>query len=336
MKLKYFNIIFLLIFFVGCNDFNEIKNDVISISERSLLINNKKYFIKGICYHPVPKGNTERSFENIDIDLSLMVDAGINTIRVYEPIDDVKILDKIEQAGLKIIIGFGYDQNGYYDILSGTYIDYVEKYKNHNSILFWELGNEYNYHPEWFENDIINWYTALNNTAGKIQEIDKSKPVSTAHGEIPDNLAISSLDNIDVWGLNIYRWDNPSPVFDEWKSISSKPMYLSEVGSDSYMTIERLGYSKGENQLAQADANSKILNAVFKNSNIVSGVLIFQFTDGLWKSGNPEKQDIGGWAPNSIGVPYDGSPNEEFWGIVDIDRKKKKSFDVIKEKFNNN
>ena len=265
-----------------------------------------------------------------------MVDAGINTIRVYEPIDDVKILDKIEQAGLKIIIGFGYDQNGYYDILSGTYIDYVEKYKNHNSILFWELGNEYNYHPEWFENDIINWYTALNNTAGKIQEIDKSKPVSTAHGEIPDNLAISSLDNIDVWGLNIYRWDNPSPVFDEWKSISSKPMYLSEAGSDSYMTIERLGYSKGENQLAQADANSKILNAVFKNSNIVSGVLVFQFTDGLWKSGNPEKQDIGGWAPNSIGVPYDGSPNEEFWGIVDIDRKKKKSFDVIKEKFNNN
>ena len=29
-------------------------------------------------------------------------------------------------------------------------------------------------------------------------------------------------------------------------------MYLSEAGSDSYMTIERLGYSKGENQLAVA------------------------------------------------------------------------------------
>ena len=30
MKLKYFNIIFLLIFFVSCNNFNEIKNDVVS------------------------------------------------------------------------------------------------------------------------------------------------------------------------------------------------------------------------------------------------------------------------------------------------------------------
>ena len=96
------------------------------------------------------------------------------------------------------------------------------------------------------------------------------------------------------------------------------------------MTIEKLGYSKGENQLAQADANAKILMC-FKNQYIVSGVLIFQFIDGLMESRNPEKQDIGGWAPNSIGVPYDGAPNEEYWGILDIDRNKKKTFEVIKK-----
>ena len=58
------------------------------------------------------------------------------------------------------------------------------------------------------------------------------------------NLAISSLQNIDVWGLNVYRWDDPSTIFKEWENLSSKPMYLSEAGSDSYMTIERLGYLK--------------------------------------------------------------------------------------------
>jgi len=125
-------------------------------------------------------------------------------------------------------------------------------------------------------------------------------------------------------------------LLEEWKNISEKPLYLSEAGSDSYMTIEKYGYSKGENQLAQADANEKILDVVFNNSDIVSGVLIFQFVDGLWKAGNPDKQDIGGWAPNSIGVPYDGAPNEEFWGIVDIERNKKKTFEVIKNKYNNN
>ncbi|MGB2253340.1 MAG: hypothetical protein ACPH28_06155, partial [Flavobacteriaceae bacterium] len=50
---------------------------------------------------------------------------------------------------------------------------------------------------------------------------------------------------------------------------------------------------------------------------------------------NPQQQDIGGFAPNSSGVPYDGSPNEEFWGIVDIDRNKKESFHVLKEQYRN-
>ena len=101
------------------------------------------------------------------------------------------------------------------------------------------------------------------------------------------------------------------------------------------MTIEKDGYKKVENQIAQADANSKIIDAVFNNSDTVTGVLIFQFIDGLWKAGNPSKQDVGGWAPNSIGVPYDGAPNEEYWGILDINRNKKKSFEVIKKKYNN-
>ena len=53
------------------------------------------------------------------------------------------------------------------------------------------------------------------------------------------------------------------------------------------------------------------------------------------EAGNPNEQDIGGWAPNSSGVPYDGTPNEEYWGIVDINRNKKETFEVIKERFVN-
>ena len=53
------------------------------------------------------------------------------------------------------------------------------------------------------------------------------------------------------------------------------------------------------------------------------------------ESRKSNQQDIGGWAPNSSGVPYDGAPNEEYWGIVDIDRNKKETFEVIKEKFLN-
>ena len=88
---------------------------------------------------------------------------------------------------MKVIIGFGYNQEGDYDILSGTFIDYVERYKGHSAILLWELGNEYNYHPEWFEGDLSNWYNALNKAAQMIHDVDPTHLVSTAHGELPDD-----------------------------------------------------------------------------------------------------------------------------------------------------
>jgi len=307
--------------------------DVVSVSERQILVNENPYLIKGICYHPVPKGSKDLSFDSLDQDLALMVEAGINTIRVYAPIDNKDVLDKIHDAGLKVVIGFGYNQGGRFDILSGTFVDYINTFKNHPAILMWELGNEYNYHPEWFEGDIKNWYKALKEATDLAHENDTNHPVTTAHGDLPDALALSICTNIDVWGMNSYRWDNPEAIFSEWEALSHKPMYLSEAGGDSYMTISRDGYEAGSNEKAQANANKNILNAIFKNQDICSGVTMFSFTDGWWKAGNPEKQDPGGWAPNSSGVPYDGAPNEEYWGMVDIDRNKKETFEIISTKY---
>ena len=315
----------------SCN--KKTNTDVVSVSERQILVNENPYLIKGICYHPVPKGSKDLSFDSLDQDLALMVEAGINTIRVYAPIDNKDVLDKIHDAGLKVIIGFGYNQGGRFDILSGTFVDYINTFKNHPAILMWELGNEYNYHPEWFEGDIKNWYKALKEATDLAHENDTNHPVTTAHGDLPDALALSICTNIDVWGMNSYRWDNPEAIFSEWEALSHKPMYLSEAGGDSYMTISRDGYEAGSNEKAQANANKNILNVIFKNQDICSGVTMFSFTDGWWKAGNPEKQDPGGWAPNSSGVPYDGAPNEEYWGMVDIDRNKKETFEIISTKY---
>ncbi len=332
MKLK--NLVYLVLalgMIISCNRVPA--TAVVKTSQRQILVNNIPYFIKGICYHPVPKGKEKRDFGSLDDDLELMVEAGINTIRLYAPIDDKEVLDKIERAGMKVIIGFGYNQDGFYDIKSGSFIDYVNKYKTHNSILMWELGNEYNYHPEWFDGDLKNWYKALNEAAILIHKNDPNHPVTTAHGELPDALALSSCPNIDVWGMNVYRWDNPEKIYQEWAAVSNKPMYLSEAGGDSYMSISKNGYKEGINQMAQADANANILDAIFRNTEIGAGVTMFSFTDGWWKAGNPHQQDKGGWAPNSSGVPYDGAPNEEFWGIVDIDRNKKLTFEILKQKY---
>ena len=337
MKLNFFSWSFAVIiaFIIAGSWLNSCKSlpvaNAIKTEGRQLLVNNQPFFIKGICYHPVPPNKTKRSFDRIEEDLDLMLKAGINTIRVYEPIQEKEVMDLIAEKGLFVIVGFGYNQGGQFDVLSGTYLDYVRSYKNHPAVLLWELGNEYNYHPEWFSGDIKNWYRAMNEAAKAIHAEDPTHPVTTAHGELPDKLALAMGTEIDIWGMNVYRWDKPGPIFDQWKQISSKPMYLSEAGGDSYMTYGSHGYDKGPNQKAQADANANILKAIFARKDIGSGVALFSYTDGWWKAGNPEKQDPGGFAPNSSGVPYDRTANEEYWGIVDLDRKQKETFQVVKK-----
>ncbi|TLX71928.1 hypothetical protein E9993_19120 [Labilibacter sediminis] len=329
--IKYSILICVVLCFFSCSF--KTKNNVVSVKNSRIKVNDEAYFIKGICYNPVPLGTDKRSFENIDEDLNLMKQAGINTIRVYVPIDDVSVLDKINSAGIKVIISFGYNQDGNYDILSATFIDYINKYKNHDAILFWELGNEYNYHPEWFENDITNWYKALNNAAKLVHENDPYHPVATAHGELPDSLALAYCKDLDIWGMNVYRWDDPEDIFKEWKAISDKPMYLSEAGADSYMNITKNGYQQGPNEKAQADASLHILNDVFKHKDICSGVTLFAFVDEWWKAGGLNTLDAGGFAPGSGGVPYDGTANEEYWGIVDINRRPKAAYHIVKEMY---
>ncbi|MCB2220774.1 MAG: hypothetical protein KQI35_10295 [Bacteroidetes bacterium] len=329
-KLIFLTSVILMAFMdISCSNSNDLNQ--VMISGRQLMVNDEPYLIKGICYKPVPRGSDKADFSTISGDLELMVEAGINTIRVYSPINEKAVLDEIHQAGLKIIIGFGYNQSGYYDILSGSFIDYVNTYKTHPAILLWELGNEYNYHPEWFEGNIENWYKAMNSAAVMIHENDPAHPVTTAHGELPDSLALAMCPQVDIWGMNVYRWDNPGSLFDEWKAVSEKPMYLSEAGADSYMTISVDGYEQGNNEQVQADANRNILNAILDRTDICSGVTLFAFSDEWWKAGNNDTQEPGGWAPKSSGVPYDGTANEEYWGIVDIDRNKKMTFEVVRE-----
>ena len=144
------------------------------------------HFVKGVCYHPVAICNDKRTFESLTQDLSLMKEMGINTIRVYKPIVSKAVLDEISEAGISVIISFGYDQDGVFDLKSGSYLNYIQSFKSHPAILLWELGNEYNYHPEWFGGSLDVWYETLREAATAIHAEDPNHPVSTAHGEVPD------------------------------------------------------------------------------------------------------------------------------------------------------
>ena len=282
------------------------------VEDRKIFVDDQEYRINGICYAR-GEGNGENSGYTFNDDIPLLVDANINTIRTYAAITNSAELNAFANAGIKVIMMLN----------ENSYTWYVNQYKNHPAILMWEFGNEFNYHPEWFGNNIQNWYDVLENCASTVKSIDPNHPVSTGHGEVPNAQALNSCPSVDVWGMNVYRWLSPDSAIDELATQTDKAMYISEAGADSFNSN-----SNSENQAQQAQATEIILNAIIEKSDLCVGVTLFEFCDEWWKAGNPNQQDIGGF-PNAI--PYDDYANEEYWGIVTRDREPKQSYYVVKD-----
>jgi len=282
------------------------------VEDRKIYVDDQEYRINGICYAR-GEGNGENSGFSFNDDIPLLVDANINTIRTYAAITNISELNAFANAGIKVIMMLN----------ENSFTWYVNQFKDHPAILMWEFGNEFNYHPEWFGNNIQNWYNQLENNAATVKSLDPDHPVSTGHGEVPDSQALNSCPSVDVWGMNIYRWLSPDSAINDLASISDKAMYISEAGADSFNIN-----SNSENQTQQADATEIILNSIIQQSDLCVGVTLFEFCDEWWKAGNPNQQDPGGF---SNAIPYDNFANEEYWGIVTRDRVPKLSYYVVQE-----
>ena len=290
----------------------QISAQSVYVEERKIFVDGEEYRINGICYAR-GEGNGENSGYTYNDDIPLLVDANINTIRTYAAITNTAELNAFANAGIKVIMMLN----------ENSYTWYVNQFKDHPAILMWEFGNEFNYHPEWFNNNIQNWYDQLENCAATVKSLDPDHPVSTGHGEVPSGQALNSCPSVDVWGMNIYRWLSPDSAIDELAAQTDKAMYISEAGADSFNSN-----SNSENEAEQAQATEIILNKIIENSDLCIGVTLFEFCDEWWKSGNPNQQDIGGF---SNAIPYDSFANEEYWGIVTRDRTPKQSYYVVQE-----
>jgi hypothetical protein len=313
------NVLGILFFFLAVS-FSCFSQDKVTVSGRKILLNGSLYQIKGVCYAPHAVGAPEwiPDWSKVSQDISMMKAACINTIRTYRPIQDKGVLDAFANAGIRIIIGFTLEETR-----NGTYANYINTYKNHPAILMWVHGNEFNYHPDWFSNNLNNWYSTLNAAAGNTKSLDPNHPVATVHGELPPQDAINACPNIEVWGMNIYRQNNVGPLFTDWAARSGKPMFIAESGSDSYPDVNAPAVS------VTSIWTSVNNNGTWKSSNsICSGITFFSWTDEWWKSGDDWNQNTGGF-PN-IGVTPDGFANEEYWGILDIYRNPKPAYNSLK------
>jgi hypothetical protein len=301
----------------------------IRVDGRRLIVDCAPYQVRGVNWNPVPKGATHPAGLDYDglapTDVPLMQAAGINTVRTYEALADGAVLDRLYAAGIRVlstVYGYGGDA-------ASVVTARVNAAKNHPAILGWVLGNEWNYNGLYTSLSHADALARINEAAALVKAADTAHPVITVYGEVPTAQTLGAMPDIDIWGINAYRGIGFGDLFTTWESRSQKPMFLSEYGADAY-NANLPGYDP----MSQAEATAALTEELLEHSaaladGVALGGTIFEWSDEWWKAGNPNTQEAGGTAPG--GGPYpDQTFNEEYWGIVDIDRMPRPAYDELK------
>ena len=322
----------------------------------------RPYKIKGFAWSPASvetadnyTSRRQAFFDWNEYDLGMMKGCNTNTVYVFldfglDPDNYLTILDNLYEDGIMAIITV--DEDGSYNLTNLQNV--VNAYKNHPAVLMWAIGNEWNINLyNYAFNTVQEAAIATEDAALLIKSLDLDHPVASIYGEIniPDQIpnTYDILNNIcpsvDIWGLNIYRGEEFYSLFDEWASITNKPMFLSEFGIDSYHTTQYYpnpvdGYP---DEQEQADWGNSLWIDLYAEisandlSKVCLGGTYFEWNDEWWKVDPPGQQDKDGfyteWNPSAF---PDAFANEEYFGIVKIDgnvRMPKLSYYIIKQDF---
>lgn len=308
------------------------RKPIISVKDNRIYLNGRLFFIKGIGYgieYPGTSGSIDTfkkiSFSLFEKDFRMMKEAGINTIRTYEPLPE-KLLDLAESHGIMVIENVCYPSDNtdfnsrvHLDILKEQARRYVLRDKDRRCILMWSIWNDAPWawgasgnvvHSYGF-NKANNFLKELYNT---VKQYDISHPVIAGNAVGLEGERLG-WDFLDVIGLNLYiggyDWyveGDAKKNIAEIKAIEkeyNKPIVILETGYSTFI--------KGQDQAEVLEKQIKIAG-----TNL-SGITIFQWADGWAKAGNKDKQD-----PDI----------EEYWGIVDGYRNPKSGYNAICKLFN--
>jgi hypothetical protein len=289
----------------------------------------------GVCWNPVgtgavhPEGLDYAGFAAVDIPL--LRELGVNVVRTYEPLLDRNVLDQLWAAGIRVINSV-YPYGG---ADPAVVIERVRAVADHPAILLWSLGNEWNYNGLYVDLPFAEALARINEAARLVKAEDPTHPVATIYGELPSLETLLNMPDIDVWGINAYRGIGFGDLFDAWRELTDKPMFVAEYGADAY-NADLPGYDPESQAFAVAALTRELLEQASDTSGgaRVLGGTIFEWADEWWKdaAGSATAQDVGGIAPG--GGPYpDQVFNEEWWGLVDIERVPRPAFDSLRAVF---
>jgi len=291
-----------------------------------LIVDGRPYVVKGVCYNPIPIGKShDHDFWNDPnepwlVDGALMQKMGINTVRFYQPGDDIEATKRVirvlyEKFGIRTIMGHWlgfwsypapfYDDEDFRERTKKEVLAMVEALKEEEGILFWCLGNENNYS---FGGKINAWsseridkmkdprrclltrasvyYSFVNDVAKSIHKVDPDHPVAMGNGEtVCLDVAREFAPDVDILGVIMYRGKTFGNIFHSLRSTYDKPVVFVEFGADAYNAYEKTEDEDMQAFFLKSQWKEVAANLAGKKKgagNCLGGVL-FEWTDEWWK-----------------------------------------------------
>ncbi|MDD2680160.1 MAG: hypothetical protein PHO03_05140 [Candidatus Omnitrophica bacterium] len=331
-------IVVFLFFLSGCQARPKVYIKQLRNKDYQLMVNGRPYVVKGVCYNPISIGKNHEYDWWSDpgklwlVDGKLMHEMGVNTIRIYQPPEDLEkakvvIRELYEQYGIRTIMGdwLGfweypcpfYADKKFRDKIKKEVLEMVSALKDEPGLLLWILGNENNYSclasggvSPWSSEEIDRepdpqkqkalrakyYYSFINEIAEEIHKIDPGHPVALGNGELAGlEYANQFAQSVDLVACIIYRGKTFGILFKSLKATFDKPVLISGFGADCYDA-----YLKKEDQHMQAFFLDSQWRQIYENlagnkkgaGNCLGGTM-FEWTDEWWKH-NPDSPE--GWS----------------------------------------
>ncbi len=309
----------------------------IAIKNRRIYVNNKLYYVKGVAYginYPKCPGGM-RAYKKIPFsvfekDFEMMEEAGINTIRTYEPLT-IELLDLAHKHNIMVIENIVYP-TGQTNFNSSKDLEGLKKrvqrviklHKDHPAILAWSIWNDAPFTWTSGGNAVKRYgFDKANDFLKELYLTAKradSSHLITASNMLGQEGTKLGFDFLDIIGVNAYigghgRWlgdeeaEGTIQILIKYSKQYNKPVIILETGYSTYVKSS-----------ARKESQDEVLRKQIKiTGENIAGITIFQWSDGWWKAGHPEVQN------KNI---------EEHWGIVTGYREPKAGLKAVSEMFN--
>jgi hypothetical protein len=312
----------------------------VKVNCSGLYVNNEPFLVKGLGYQPIPIGMTAKSIPDKQFiyndkrirerDFPLLRAMGANTIRTWYQVLNKSFMDDLYNDGVDpiyVLMGFWINCSVDYSnpVVRQSFIDdfaaYVNEYKDHPAVLAWMLGNENNLGYCLGSSSLADFYSLTNELARVAYELEGENyhPVAVINGDLGgignplyNGDDEEGLNYTDFWGINAYRGKSFGTLFEDYASLTGKPMVVTEYGTDALNNSNHQ-----EMQETQVDWNIAQWREIANNT---LGGTIMEYSDEWWKGADF------GWCGTDWTHDFscghgdfptpDGWSNEEWFGVM--------------------